>query len=80
MNKDIGILLAEREKMTEREEQILYGIMRYQNRYGFAPSVRELCMIVGLASTSTVYWHLKNLEQKGYLSRRECTSRAIAVL
>lgn len=35
---------------------------------------------VGVASTSSVYAHLKILEEKGYIARKMDASRAIAIL
>ena len=46
----------------------------------FAPTIREICKMVGVASTSSVYAHLKILEEKGYIARKMDASRAIAIL
>ena len=35
---------------------------------------------IGVASTSSVYAHLKILEEKGYIARKMDASRAIAIL
>ncbi|RGZ82752.1 LexA repressor, partial [Agathobacter rectalis] len=47
---------------------------------GYAPTIREICKMVGVASTSSVYAHLKILEEKGYIARKMDASRAIAIL
>ena len=44
------------------------------------PAIREICKMVGVASTSSVYAHLKILEEKGYIARKMDASRAIAIL
>lgn len=72
MNKNKGI--------TKRQQMVLDGIVEYRNQYGFAPSIRELCKICNLSSTSSVVSHLKALEEKGYIKRKEDAPRAIAVL
>ncbi len=74
------IALNDRKQLTERQQLVYEGIIDYQKAHGFAPSVRELCAIAGLASTSSVSSHLKNLEEKGYIMRRADSPRAIAIL
>ena len=39
--------------------------MQYQRVNGYAPTIRAICKMVGVASTSSVYAHLKILEEKG---------------
>ena len=56
------------------------SIMQYQRVNGYAPTIREICKMVGVASTSSVYAHLKILEEKGYIARKMDASRAIAIL
>lgn len=74
------IALREREQLTSRQQIVFQSIIDYQRIHGFAPSIRELCGLAGLASTSSVYSHLKALEEKGYIARRAESPRAIAVL
>lgn len=74
------IALSEREQLTEKQQLVFESILKYQRKYGFAPSIREICLMVGLASTSSVYGHLKMLEKKGYIRRREDVPRAIAIV
>ena len=79
MNKK-SISLCERERLTESQQRVFEGILKYQKANGYAPSIRELCAIASLASTSSVYSILRALEQKGYIARRPESPRAIAVL
>ena len=72
--------MKKQQKITNRQQVVLDGIVENQKRYGFAPSIRELCKICNLSSTSTVAAHLKSLEDKGYIKRKEDAPRAIAVL
>ena len=69
-----------RRKLTDRQQLVYDGIVEYQKEHGFAPSIRELCKISGLASTSSVYAHLKSLEDLGYIRRKEDAPRAIAII
>ena len=69
-----------RKPLTERQKNVYKCILRYQNTNGYAPTIRELCRMAGLKSTSSVAGHLKLLEEKGYIVRKTECPRAIAVL
>lgn len=72
--------MTKKKKLTEKQRIVYDGIVNYQKDNGYAPSIRELCAICNLASTSSVYAHLKKLEELGYIRRREDAPRAIAVV
>ena len=66
-------------KTNPREEQVLNFIREFSAENGYAPSIREICVGVGLRSTASVNYHLKNLQQKGMLTLGEKgRKRAIA--
>lgn len=46
---------------------------------GLPPTVREICSVTGIKSTSTVHGILDTLEKSGYISRDPKSSRAIRV-
>ena len=50
-----------------------------QENDGVAPTVRELCHIVGVSSTSTMFSYLKELEERGVISRVNRSPRNIGV-
>ena len=58
-------------KTNPREEQVLNFIREFSAENGYAPSIREICAGVGLRSTASVNYHLKNLQQKGMLTLGE---------
>ena len=66
--------------LTTRQAQVYRNIIEYQVKNGYSPTVRELCKLVGVSSTSTIASHLKNLEESGFIKRKECSPRAIEVL
>ena len=68
------------EALSRRQSRIYDSIVANVNEYGFAPTVRELCNLSGLASTSTIIGHLKTLEKKGYIKRYPTHPRAITIL
>lgn len=65
--------------LTEKQEQILACIKQGLKDRGYPPSVREICLAVGLRSTSTVHAHLNKLEEKGFIRRDPTKPRAIEV-
>jgi repressor LexA len=62
---------------ADRKLRILEYIAATLRSRGYPPSVREICVAVGLSSTSAVHHHLQVLEREGYVERRESMSRAI---
>jgi repressor LexA len=55
--------------LTARQRRIIEVIEDSVQRYGYAPTMREIGEAAGLASTSSVSHQLSVLQQKGYLSR-----------
>ena len=70
MSEAARIDLVDRAPLTEKQQNVYESIMQYQRVNGYAPTIREICKMVGVASTSSVYAHLKILEEKGYVHRR----------
>ena len=65
--------------ITEKQQLIYDAICRYLDKNGYPPSVREICRLTGLSSTSSVHFHLESLERMGYISRGSGKTRAITV-
>jgi len=65
--------------LTPRQRRILEVITDAIDDHGYPPSVREMGMAVGLASSSSVAHQLKVLEAKGFLTRDPNRPRAIEV-
>jgi len=70
------VLEAKRDKQTEIYEVIKQHILDK----GYPPSVREICELVGLRSTSTVHGHLERLEKRGLIRRDPTKPRAIELV
>ncbi len=62
---------------SEKKMQILDFIRREIDDKGYPPSVREICLAVGLKSTSTVHAHLNRLEEEGFIRRDATKPRAL---
>ena len=65
------------EKLTKKQEQILTEIKKFLANKGYAPTIRELCSLCNLSSTATMFVHLKNLTNKGYINQTENKFRTI---
>ena len=69
--------------LTEKKDKQseIYNFIKAQIQLkGYPPAVREICLAVGLKSTSTVHGHLERLEKKGYIRRDPTKPRAIELL
>ncbi len=63
----------------QRADKILAYVRSYSAEHGFPPSVREIALAVGLASTSAVHHHLTKLQEAGKLQKQATRSRALSV-
>ncbi len=68
--------MPERERLTERQREVLDFIQDKIQRDGYPPTIREIGDQLGIRSTNGVNDHLKALAKKGYLLRTEAKSRA----
>lgn len=49
------------------KEKVLNAIVEYISEHQYPPSVRELCEITGLKSTSSIHGYINNLLEEGLL-------------
>ena len=56
------------------------AIVQYLLDFGYPPSVREICDMVGYKSTATVHHYMQELNQKGVIVSDEKSPRAIRVI
>ncbi|GMU95334.1 MULTISPECIES: transcriptional repressor LexA [Ignavibacterium] len=68
-----------KDKLTERQKEILNHIQNFIAENGFPPTLREIASHFGLASTFGVKRHLDALKKKGYLKVESFASRAISL-
>lgn len=55
--------------LTDRQRDVLTAAAQFLDDWHDAPTVRELAILVGLKSTSTVQAHLEALEARGAIAR-----------
>ena len=65
--------------LTPRRRMILQAIGDFAQRRGYPPTLREIARVAGLASTSTVSYHLSILEAQGYVSHRGNGARTVTL-
>lgn len=61
------------------EKKIYEYIKKTVSERGYSPSIRDIQNELLIKSTSTVHFHLKHLEEYGYIYRENGKSRAIAL-
>ncbi len=54
-------------RTSNKQEEILAFVEQFVQENGYAPSVREIGVAVGLSSTASVSYHLHQLQDKGLL-------------
>ena len=67
-------------KITKKQMEILECIKQAILDKGYPPTVRELCDMVHLKSTSTIHANLEALERNGYIRRDPSKPRAIEIV
>lgn len=55
--------------LTRRQRDIVCFCGDHYQRHGYPPTLREIGAAVGLKSTSSVDYQVRELQRKGYLSR-----------
>lgn len=68
------------EKLTERQAFILEVLKKLLARNGYPPTVREIGELAELNSPATIHFHLKKLEEKGYIRKGSSKNRTIELL
>ncbi len=68
------------EPLTKKQEEVLTSIKKYIAKNGYSPSVREVCEMMNLSSTATVFVHMRHLMNKGYLKQTDNKFRTLEVL
>jgi len=65
------------QKLTQRQKMVLEFIQTTINVDGYPPTLREIGNFMGIRSTNGVNDHLRALERKGYLTRKDMKSRTL---
>ena len=68
------------EKLTGRQNYILQVLKQLIAENGYPPTVREIGEKAHLSSPATIHFHLKKLEEKGYIKKNDNKNRTIEIL
>jgi repressor LexA len=63
--------------LTKKQKQVLDHIKEFVDAHDYAPSYEEIATGIGLSSPSTIYVHVVNLINKGYLTKRWNANRSL---
>lgn len=69
-----------RKDLSERQIRVLGELEKFQDKYGYPPSIREICDKANISSTSVVNYYLDQLEEMGYIERDQGVSRGIRLI
>jgi repressor LexA len=72
--------MRDRNKLSERQRNILKYMETYLDTHGFPPTIREIGEATDIKSTSVVNYNLNKLVSAGYLSRSSRMSRGIRLV
>jgi len=64
--------------LTKRQKQVLDFIVSFKEKNGFAPSLEEIKKYLRLSSVSTAHFHVKKLQENGYLQKEDNQPRAVS--
>lgn len=63
-----------------RERQLLDFITQFIQRYGYAPTLKEIGDSMGMSSPATVHEHIDRLRIKGFIKKLDGTARGLEVI
>jgi repressor LexA len=66
--------------LYNRERQLLEFITQFIQRYGYAPTLKEIGDALGMGSPATVHEHVDRLRQKGFVRKLDGTARGIEIV
>lgn len=66
-----------KKELSERQHNVYHYIQNHTKKNGYPPTVREIGEAIGVKSTSLVSYYLKQLEERGLITREASKSRAI---
>ena len=63
-----------------RERQLLDFIIQFIQRYGYAPTLKEIGLAMNISSPATVHEHIDRLRQKGFIKKLDGTARGLEII
>ena len=66
--------------LTKKQKQIYNFIAQYMEKYGYAPSLKEIGNEFNVSTVSTIHKHISNLIKKGLIKRAKGVARSIELV
>lgn len=67
-------------QLSKRQVEVLEALSQYIKKYNYPPSYRDLAMIIGAKSPSTISTLLNQLKKKGYINWEPAQPRTLHIL
>lgn len=65
--------------LTKRQKQIIKFIKDFKGKNGYAPSLEEIRRHLGVSSVSTVHFHLKKMQDEGFIEKHSNKPRSLNI-
>jgi len=72
--------MPKRHELSKRQRRILRAIRDFVDENGYPPSIRQLCELADISSTSVASYNLDILQREGYITRDPEVSRGIRLV
>ena len=66
-------------ELNLKEQETYDAIIEHIRKYGYSPTIRKLCEMADVKSTSTMQCRVEKLQQKGYIELVRGEKRTIVV-
>jgi repressor LexA len=79
---EAAMMMARKRKkgLSDRQKKILEVLESFQEENGYPPSIREICDMADISSTSVVNYYLDQLQEMNYIERDNRVSRGIRLI
>ncbi len=65
-------------KIDEKLEKVYSFLEEYRNKYGYSPSIREICTALNIKSTATAHFYINRLASQGRIYKANQKNRAVS--
>jgi SOS-response transcriptional repressor LexA len=69
-----------RERIAASDQRVLLAIALYWRQHGFSPSLRDICALAAVSSTSQAALHLERLRAAGMVEYEPGIARSIRLV
>lgn len=66
--------------LTRRQQEVLQVLLKFQDKYGYPPTCKEVAHLMDMSSPNAAAEHLKTLERKGVITITRYKARGIQIV